>query len=60
MDNIAGIYGGPTRNVLGLMPHPERASEPMLGNEDGRTLFEAVVRAARASASRPAEHVGAP
>lgn len=60
MDNIAGIYGGPARNVLGLMPHPERASEPILGNADGCALFDAVVRAALARAERPAEHVGAP
>jgi phosphoribosylformylglycinamidine synthase len=46
LDNIAGIYGGPARNVLGLMPHPERMSEPLLGGEDGRALFDAVVRSA--------------
>jgi phosphoribosylformylglycinamidine synthase len=60
MDGIAGIYGGPARNVLGLMPHPERASEALVGNEDGRTLFDAVVRAARARESRPVELAGAP
>jgi len=39
---IAGIVneGG---NVLGLMPHPERAAEPAHGNQDGRRLFEALV-----------------
>lgn len=42
-DNIAGIYGGPKRNVIGLMPHPERASEPILGNADGKRLFEAIM-----------------
>lgn len=41
--NIAGIYGGPARNVLGLMPHPERMSEPLHGGVDGRVLFETVV-----------------
>lgn len=41
---IAGVYGGPERNVLGLMPHPERACEPYLNNEDGFRLFEAVTR----------------
>jgi phosphoribosylformylglycinamidine synthase subunit PurQ / glutaminase len=41
---IAGIYGGPERNVLGLMPHPERASEPFVGAADGRNLFDSVVR----------------
>jgi phosphoribosylformylglycinamidine synthase len=46
IDNIAGIYGGPRRNVLGLMPHPERMSEPLLGGADGRAIFESVVRSA--------------
>jgi phosphoribosylformylglycinamidine synthase I len=50
IDNIAGIQGGPRRNVLGLMPHPERMSEPFLGGADGRALFDAVVRAASAGA----------
>ncbi|MFK7992037.1 MAG: phosphoribosylformylglycinamidine synthase subunit PurQ [Sandaracinaceae bacterium] len=36
--NIAGIYND-TRNVLGMMPHPERATEAVLGNEDGLKLF---------------------
>jgi len=44
--NVAGIYGGPRRNVLGLMPHPERMSELCLGGTDGLRLFEAVTRAA--------------
>jgi phosphoribosylformylglycinamidine synthase subunit PurQ / glutaminase len=41
--NIAGIVndGG---NVLGLMPHPERASEAILGAEDGRLVFESLLR----------------
>ena len=39
--NIAGIYNE-GRNVLGLMPHPERASEPVLGNENGRVIFESM------------------
>lgn len=47
---IAGVTGGPSANVLGLMPHPERMSEPLHGGEDGRHLFEAIVRAAAASA----------
>jgi phosphoribosylformylglycinamidine synthase len=53
IDDIAGIYGGPARNVFGLMPHPERMSEPFLGGDDGRAIFDAVVRsaAARSSAS---------
>ncbi len=44
MGSIAGIYGGPAKNVFGLMPHPERMSEPLLGCADGRALFDAVVR----------------
>ena len=40
---IAGIYGGPRKNVFGLMPHPERMSESVLGSADGRKLFDAVL-----------------
>ncbi|MBM3162200.1 MAG: phosphoribosylformylglycinamidine synthase subunit PurQ [Chlorobi bacterium] len=39
--NIAGIVNR-EGNVLGLMPHPERASELLLGSDDGRRLFESV------------------
>jgi phosphoribosylformylglycinamidine synthase len=41
---IAGI-ANQAGNVVGLMPHPERASEPLLGSADGRRVFEALVRA---------------
>src|SRR5919197_1868937 len=34
-----------TRNVVGMMPHPERACEPLLGGVDGRLIFESVVSA---------------
>jgi phosphoribosylformylglycinamidine synthase len=44
---IAGICNR-QRNVVGLMPHPERASEPELGSEDGRAIFAALVRALQA------------
>jgi phosphoribosylformylglycinamidine synthase len=44
IDEIAGVYGGIGRNILGLMPHPERASEPLLGTADGRALFDAAIR----------------
>ena len=37
--DIAGVLGGPRNNVLGLMPHPERAIEPMLGGSDGLALL---------------------
>ncbi len=43
LHGIAGIYGGPRKNVFGLMPHPERMSEAVLGGADGRKLFEAVL-----------------
>jgi phosphoribosylformylglycinamidine synthase subunit PurQ / glutaminase len=42
LDNIAGICNA-ARNVVGLMPHPERACEPALGSRDGLLLFESVV-----------------
>jgi len=38
LDNIAGIIN-PEGNVLGMMPHPERCAEEMLGNENGRLIF---------------------
>ncbi|MEI6847335.1 MAG: phosphoribosylformylglycinamidine synthase subunit PurQ [Chlorobiaceae bacterium] len=41
LNNIAGIINK-QGNVLGLMPHPERASEKLLGSEDGRPLFESL------------------
>ena len=42
--NIAGLCNE-RRNVVGLMPHPERACELALGSADGLVLFESVVRA---------------
>lgn len=44
LENIAGICNR-ERNVLGLMPHPERASEEILGSSDGRTLFHSLALA---------------
>lgn len=41
MDNIAGICNR-ERNVIGMMPHPERASEAILGNTDGLVLFQSM------------------
>jgi phosphoribosylformylglycinamidine synthase subunit PurQ / glutaminase len=43
-DSIAGILGGPRRNILGMMPHPERATFAMLGSADGVFLFEGIRR----------------
>jgi phosphoribosylformylglycinamidine synthase len=44
VSNIAGLCNE-RRNVVGLMPHPERACELALGSSDGRVLFDSVVRA---------------
>jgi phosphoribosylformylglycinamidine synthase len=43
LENIAGICSE-RRNVFGLMPHPERASEPLLSSEDGRVIFESILK----------------
>jgi phosphoribosylformylglycinamidine synthase subunit PurQ / glutaminase len=45
LNNIAGICNE-TRNVVGLMPHPERACERVLGSADGLVLFESAIAAA--------------
>jgi len=42
--NIAGICNE-RRNVAALMPHPERACEPLLGSADGRLVFESLIHA---------------
>jgi phosphoribosylformylglycinamidine synthase I len=44
LENIAGICNE-GRNVLGMMPHPERASEPELGMTDGAKIFHSLVEA---------------
>jgi phosphoribosylformylglycinamidine synthase len=44
LDNIAGILSE-GRNVLGMMPHPDRSSEALLGSADGLKLFQAMARA---------------
>ena len=49
--NIAGILNA-SRNVLGMMPHPERASDPLLGSTDGHLILGSLVAAC-------AEHVSA-
>jgi phosphoribosylformylglycinamidine synthase subunit PurQ / glutaminase len=47
VNDIAGICNE-GRNVVGLMPHPERASDPVLGSAEGLKVFESVLRFARA------------
>lgn len=49
LENIAGICNK-ARNVLGMMPHPERCCEEILGGTDGRFVFESIVHSARALA----------
>jgi phosphoribosylformylglycinamidine synthase I len=53
LDNIAGICNE-ARNVAGLMPHPERASEAILGCADGRLIFESLVYACQSKLLEPA------
>ena len=47
LDNIAGICNE-RRNVFGLMPHPERACELLLGSEDGKLIFNSILQHAKA------------
>jgi phosphoribosylformylglycinamidine synthase len=42
-ENIAGICNE-TRNVFGLMPHPERACDPALGSTDGLVIFDSLLK----------------
>lgn len=50
VDNIAGICNK-QRNVFGMMPHPERSSEDILGNADGHRLFDSLVKMTHMSAA---------
>ncbi len=54
VDDIAGICNA-GRNVVGLMPHPERASDPLLGSVDGSVLLRALL----ATATGPSVGAGA-
>ncbi|MFW6132052.1 MAG: phosphoribosylformylglycinamidine synthase I, partial [Candidatus Aminicenantaceae bacterium] len=42
IENIAGLVNK-NRNVLGMMPHPERCSEGILGSEDGKIIFKSII-----------------
>ena len=44
LDNIAGVLNE-RRNVMGMMPHPERASEALLGGTDGLVIWQSMLRA---------------
>ena len=54
LHNIAGLMNK-QGNVLGLMPHPERASEALLGSEDGRVIFESLIQGLGARRARQAK-----
>jgi phosphoribosylformylglycinamidine synthase len=43
LENIAGV-ANENKNVFGMMPHPERAADKLLGNEDGRLIFESILK----------------
>jgi phosphoribosylformylglycinamidine synthase I len=47
IQNIAGVCNA-SRNVFGLMPHPERAADSLLANEDGLAIFESILSIVRA------------
>ncbi len=51
LDNIAGIRNA-EGNVLGMMPHPERCAEEMLGNEDGRIIFQSMIQSLKNATSK--------
>lgn len=45
INNIAGVCNS-ARNVFGMMPHPERAADPILANQDGLGIFESILKMA--------------
>lgn len=47
LENIAGVCNI-SRNVFGMMPHPERAADTLLGNEDGLAIFESILALTKA------------
>jgi phosphoribosylformylglycinamidine synthase len=48
LENIAGIVNA-RGNVLGMMPHPERSSEELLGSSDGQKIFRSMLSYAKAA-----------
>ena len=42
MNNISGIIND-KKNVLGMMPHPERACDLLLGSDDGKMIFQSMI-----------------
>ena len=53
LENIAGILNE-GRNVLGMMPHPDRSSEGLLGSADGLLIFQSMIDSLAGSARQPA------
>ncbi|MFM7225288.1 MAG: phosphoribosylformylglycinamidine synthase subunit PurQ [Actinomycetota bacterium] len=53
LDDIAGVCNA-GRNVVGLMPHPERASDPLLGSDDGLVMLGSLLDAAAGRTPTPA------
>ena len=53
LENIAGVSNA-QGNVAGLMPHPERASEGLLGSADGRLIFESLIKSMEQKQSKAA------
>jgi phosphoribosylformylglycinamidine (FGAM) synthase-like amidotransferase family enzyme len=47
IENIAGVCNA-ERNVFGIMPHPERAADSLLANEDGLAIFESILSLVKA------------
>ncbi len=52
VENIAGIINE-QGNVLGMMPHPERAMEQLLGSEDGRFIFRSIMSSLKSNIPQP-------
>jgi phosphoribosylformylglycinamidine synthase len=55
LHNIAGLCNE-RRNIVGLMPHPERACEAVLGSADGRLFFESVMQTLKTGTLAAASH----
>jgi phosphoribosylformylglycinamidine synthase subunit PurQ / glutaminase len=55
LHNIAGLRNR-EGNVMGMMPHPERAMEALLGSEDGRVIFESLTSGSRTASRAKARH----
>lgn len=52
LDNIAGIINA-QGNVLGMMPHPERSAEQVLGNDDGRLILQSMLETVKKAKLQP-------